>query len=181
MKVGTSKLESSRRLIRMALKKFPRVGVIWNGSPTATFLLHLMYTLGEGKGEIPVIFIDTGLDPPEVYSFADWLKKEWNLRFIRTTDRGLRRRYLATKSRLKKRELLELLQERALRKAVRKYRLKALIVATRWDEDESTHSEVYFSPQKRYTLIQPLLHFTIQEVELYLSRNNLPFPFSKTR
>ena len=170
------KIQSSLKILQAALKKFDKkIAVAWTGGKDSTVLLHMIREVNKGKVSIPVMFIDTGLHFEETLSFVKRLEKEWKLKVVRVTDKHTIREYRKTKSRLKKKELARMIKIRAIKKAVKLHKWKALIVGIRWDEHQARASEVYFSARKNHMRIHPILHFTEQDIWEYIRAHKLPY------
>ena len=73
------KLKYSHRIIQEALDGHKTPVLCWSGGKDSTALLHLVL---QYRPQIPVIFIDVGVDFPETYSFIDLLANSWNLNLI---------------------------------------------------------------------------------------------------
>lgn len=157
------------------MRKYPKIAVAWTGGKDSTVLLHMIQELNEGKVPIPVMFIDTGLHFGETLEFVERLGKKWELNLVRVTDRHTLREYRKTKSRLKKKELARMMKVRAIKKAVKRNRWKALIVGIRWDEHQARASEVYFSARRNHMRIHPILHFTERNIWDYIRELKLPY------
>ncbi|MCH7952202.1 phosphoadenosine phosphosulfate reductase family protein [Patescibacteria group bacterium] len=176
MKALHWKIRSSQKVIKSALERFqPKIAVAWTGGKDSTVLLHMIREVNKEKVSIPVMFIDTGLHFEETLSFVKRLEKEWKLKVVRVTDKHTTREYRKTKSRLKKKELARMIKIRAIKKAVKRNKWKALIVGIRWDEHQARASEVYFSARKNHMRIHPLLHFTEADIWDYIRERKLPY------
>lgn len=176
MSIGKWKIHTSHKVVRAALDKFhPKIAVAWTGGKDSTVLLHMIRSLNQGKVPIPVMFIDTGLHFEETLKFIERMEKEWGLNLVRVSDKHTLREYKNTKSKLKKKELARLMKIRAIKKAIRQNRWKALIVGIRWDEHEARSSEVYFSPRKNHMRIHPILHFTERDIWDYIRKYQVPY------
>lgn len=170
------KIRSSNRVIISAQKKFgDKLAIAWTGGKDSTVLLHLLRLLNKDKVNIPVIFIDTGLHFEETLKFVHFIEKEWRLNLIRVNDNASQRQYKNTKSRLKKKEIARKMKIRCIKKAIKKYKWKALIVGIRWDEHPARSSEVYFSARKNHIRIHPILHFTEKDIWDYIKHYGLPY------
>lgn len=170
------KIRSAERVLRPALDKYaPKIAVAWTGGKDSTIVLHMVRELQGGRIDIPVMFIDTGLHFNETISFVERMGKEWKLPLIRVGDKHTLKEYRKTKSKLKKRELARMMKVRAIKRAVKANKWKALIVGIRWDEHEARSSEAYFSARKNHMRIHPILHFTEQDVWEYIRAYKLPY------
>ena len=170
------KVRNSNKVLKSALDKFqPKIAVAWTGGKDSTVLLHMIRTMNEGAVKIPVMFIDTGLHFIETLRFVDKVEKQWKLNLVRVSDKHTLREYKKTKSRLKKKELARMMKVRAIKKAVKKNRWRALIVGIRWDEHQARASEVYFSARRNHMRIHPILHFTEQDIWDYIHKYKVPY------
>lgn len=172
--LGRHKMDLSVKIIGLGLRKFPnRIAAVWDGGAAATVLLHMIREHQGGQLAIPVLFLDTGLHPKEIYEGANQLSQRWQLALVRATEKGTLRRYRQTKSKLVKKQLLELIKERAVIKAVKKKRLKALFLARLWEDEPANASEVYITHERKYSLVQPLLHLTTEDIREYIRSHEL--------
>jgi phosphoadenosine phosphosulfate reductase len=168
-------MRSGEKILSSALVKFaPKIAIAWSGGKDSTAMLHMIRSLNQGKVPIPVFFIDTGLHFPETLEFVRKLEQEWDLNLVRVDDKSTLRQYNATKSKLKKKELASMMKLRSIKKAVRRFKWRALVVGIRWDEHEARASEAYFSVRKKHTRIHPLLHFSEQDIWEYLKVHGIP-------
>ena len=175
MQAISLKMRSGEKILSSALNKFaPKIAIAWSGGKDSTALLHIIRSLNNGKVPIPVLFIDSGLHFPETLEFVSRLEQEWHLNLIRIDDKATLRQFRASKSRLKKKELINLMIVRGIKKAVKKYKWRALVVGIRWDEHAARASEAYFSVRKKHTRIHPILHFSERDIWEYISSRGIP-------
>jgi len=165
----------SRKIIKEAIEKYgkDKIGVAWSGGKDSTTVLHL---IKQEFGEIPikVVFIDTSVKFPEIYTFRDKLAKEWNLDLIiAKNDEALKTIKIAEN----KQECCYLLKALPIRWTIENNNWKALITAVRWDEQEARKDEVYISPRENpsHIRIQPILHFPEIDIWSYIKRYNVPY------
>jgi len=175
MQAISLKLRSGEKILSSALNKFaPKIAIAWSGGKDSTTLLHMIRSLNIGKAPIPVLFIDSGLHFPETLEFVSRLEQEWHLNLIRIDEKATLRQYRATKSRLKKKELANLMIVRGIKKAVKRFKWRALVVGIRWDEHAARASEAYFSVRKKHTRIHPMLHFSELDIWEYIRTSGIP-------
>jgi len=70
------KLRYSIDLIEANLQKFTNPLICWSGGKDSTVVLHIIRKFYQ---EIPVIYIDTGVDFSEAVSFVYYLSEKWSL------------------------------------------------------------------------------------------------------
>ena len=169
------KIKQSLKIISLGLRKYQhRVAVAWAGGLDSMALLHLTRSVSKDVGHLPVLFLDSGFESKQTYDLLRTLKKEWQLSVIRVTDKATLRQYRKTRSKSKRKELLAKMKIRALKKAVREYRLRAIFVGVRWEEQEAYESEVYVSPRKKHVRVHPLLHFSRKDIANYMKEFHVP-------
>ena len=175
-KIDRLKIRQSLKIIDLAGRKYqPRIGVFWSGGADSMVLLHLVKRAQDDKISLPVLYIDTKSESATTNQFIEKIKREWQFPLLRVSDKPTRRQYRKAKSKSEKRQLIQMMKIRSIKRAIKKYRLKALMTGIRWQEDEAYESEVYFSPRKNHVRIHPLLHFTKEEIMSYLEENAVPY------
>jgi len=169
------KIKQSLKIITFGLKKYPRkIAIAWSGGLDSMVLLHLTRSVIGDKGYLPVLFIDSGYEPKETYELLQKLIKYWQLSVIRITDKFTLRQIRKMKSKTKRKGLMMKMKIRALKKAIKEYRLKAIFAGIRWEEQEAYQSEVYVSPRKNHIRFYPLLHFTRKDILSYIKQFDIP-------
>lgn len=141
-----SKLENqSIFIIREAYAQFRKVAMLWSIGKDSTTLLWLMRKAFYGKIPFPVMHIDTGRKFNEIYEFRDKYAKEWGLNLIvAKNDTALSDGMGPDKGKF---ECCTELKTNALKKAIDKYKFKALYLAIRRDEHGIRAKERIFSPR----------------------------------
>lgn len=175
MSLAKWKIISSRKVIAAAFNKYqPKLAIAWAGGKDSTVMLHMIRDLHGGTVPVPVMFIDTGFTMVETLAFVGKIERDWNLNLIRVSDRATLRKYKKEKNRMKKKKLFYLMKIRAIKRAVKQYRWKALLVGIRWDEHRAHDSEVYFSARKNHIRIHPLLQFSEDDIWNYTNMYEIP-------
>ncbi len=130
-------------IIREAYREYrDKLAVLWSIGKDSTTLLHLVRKAFFGKVPIPVIHIDTSFKFPEIYEFRDKYAKEWNLKLIvARNEKALSEGVSPEKGKL---ECCTKLKTEALKQAITKYGIKALLLGIRRDEHGIRAKERYF-------------------------------------
>lgn len=172
------KVEKSLQVIRKAAGQFNNkdIALAWTGGKDSTALLHLARLAFDGKLPFKVLFNDSTMEFEEIYQFIDKVSKLWNIKVltIKHSDKELRE-FHKTPDHQKKKELSRLMKITAINTALKKYKLKALMAAIRWDEHESRSKEKYFSPRADHMRIHPVLHFTEKDIWEYIKHFGVPY------
>jgi len=186
-------------IIREAYWKYrDNLAILWSMGKDSTTLVHLIRKAFFGKVSIPVIHIDTTFKFKEIYEFRDKYTKEWNLNLIiAKNDAALKESISPEKGRF---DCCNALKTEALKQAIEKYNLKALLVAIRRDEHAIRAKERYFSLRDRefrwdyqnqplelwaeyyqtesetgtHIRIHPLLHWREIDIWRYIKKERLP-------
>ncbi len=144
-----SSLESrSIYIIREAYWRYrDKLAMLWSMGKDSTAMLHLLRKSFFGHPPIPVLHIDTSYKFREIYSFRDYFAKKWQLNLIIAQNQeALNTGMSCQKGRL---ECCHALKTEALKLAIAKHGLKALLLAIRRDEHSIRAKERYFSPRDR--------------------------------
>lgn len=184
-------------IIREAYSRFRNVAMLWSMGKDSTTLLWLIRKAFFGKVPFPTIHIDTRYKFKEIYEFRDKYAKEWDLSLIITkNDEAINKGIGPEKGKF---QCCTELKTNALKKAITKYRFKALYLAIRRDEDGIRAKERIFSPrnedfewdyknqppelwdqyktkakEEEHLRIHPLLGWTELDVWQYIRRENIP-------
>ncbi|MFW9882254.1 MAG: sulfate adenylyltransferase subunit CysD [Candidatus Thorarchaeota archaeon] len=143
-----SKLESkSIYILREAYKRFKNPAILWSGGKDSTTLLWLCKKAFYEKIPFKVIHIDTGYKFKEIYEFIEKYSKEWNLNLITAKNKAAIKKGITPKK--NKFECCNARKTEALKQAVKKYKIDALIVGIRRDEHGIRDKERYFSPRDK--------------------------------
>ncbi len=195
-----NELESkSIYIIREAYWEYKdNLAILWSMGKDSTTLVHLARKAFLGKVSIPVIHIDTTFKFKQIYEFRDKYTKEWNLNLIVIkNDIALQEGILPERGRF---NCCNELKTEALKQAIKKYNLKALLVGIRRDEHAIRAKERYFSSRDKefkwdyqnqplelwteyhrtgaeagtHIRIHPLLHWQEIDIWRYIKREKLP-------
>lgn len=194
-----SKLENrSIFIIREAYFKFKNLALLWSCGKDSTALLWLCRKAFFGKIPFPVIHIDTSYDFPELYRFRDELAKKWNLNLIIGRNEEQIKKGMHPQKYPKLKCCTEL-KTNAFKQVIKKYKLKAILLAIRRDEHGIRAKERYFSPRDQnfkwdylnqpaeiwdqylsvcksgtHLRIHPILHMTELDVWNYIAMEKIP-------
>ena len=155
------KIENSKKVLKEAYEKYGKgMAISWTGGKDSTTLVHIARNIFGSKNKLPIIYLDTQLDFEEIYSFIDKVSKKWSLNLftIKTTKEQMEK-YNSLKIKADRSKLATYFKINLLKKAIKKYKITALVSAIRWDEQPERVAEKYFSPRKDHMRIHPLLHF----------------------
>jgi phosphoadenosine phosphosulfate reductase len=169
------KEKKSIEIINKAIEHYgiESIGVAWTGGKDSTTVLHL---IKQAFGYIPfkVINIDTTVDFPEIYEFINKIKNEWNidLRVFKNEDAS---KFIQISK--DHGECCYHLKTLPLNQAIVSLKIRALITALRWDEQEARSEEKYFSPREKpeHVRVQPILHFREVDIWQYIKKHNVPY------
>lgn len=132
-------------IIREAYSQFRNVAVLWSIGKDSTTLLWLTRKAFFGKIPFPIVHIDTTYKFREIYEFRDRYAKEWQLKLIVAKNEQAHNRGVGPDK--GKFECCTELKTNALKKAIEKYKFKALYLAIRRDEHGIRAKERVFSPR----------------------------------
>jgi phosphoadenosine phosphosulfate reductase len=149
-----------------------KVGLAWTGGKDSTTLLSLVRAFFQGKIPYRVINIDTSVKFPEIYHFRDNLARAWgfDLIILRHPDA---KKIISTAS--THAECCTLLKTNVLQDGLRKFGIKLLVTAIRWDEHSERSEELYFSDQGDHVRAHPILHFMEKDIWQYIRDNKIPY------
>lgn len=168
------KIKRSTEIILEAEKRFGRENTVvaFTGEKDSTTLLHLIKTTYDGEVPFKVFNIDTSVKFKEIYEIRDRIAKDWNLDMIILRNEDARRVIEQAKDSA---ECCYLLKTNVLNDGIKKYSIKALMSAIRWDEQEARADEKYFSERMDHIRVHPILHFMEKDIWEYIKKNNLPY------
>lgn len=174
------------------------LAILWSMGKDSTTLVHLLRKAFFGEVPISAIHIDTSFKFKQIYDFRDKYVKRWGLKLIiaRNTS-ALKEKISPQKGRF---NCCTALKTEALKQAIVKYNLKALLVAIRRDEHTIRAKERYFSLRDRefrwdyqnqplelwwqyyrtkgeadtHFRIHPLLHWREIDIWRYIRKEKLP-------
>ncbi len=130
-------------IIRETLNKFKNPALLWSIGKDSTTLLWLVKRAFFGEVPMPVLHIDTGYKFKEIYEFRDKYAKEWGLNLMVAKNE---------ETNATPKEKFKCCNERkteALKQAVKKYKIDALLLGIRRDEHGIRNKERYFSPRDK--------------------------------
>ena len=187
-------------LIREAYRKFKDdLAALVSWGKDSTTMLYLVRKAFFGEVPIKVLHIDTGYKFKEIYEFRDKLVREWNLNLIiAKNEEALRQGMNPEKGRF---NCCNALKTEALKQAIKKYNLKALLAAIRRDEHGIRAKERYvsfrdknfywdyknqppefwdffnifeFAEKGEHLRIHPMLHWREIDIWDYIRREKIP-------
>ncbi|MFA6358260.1 MAG: sulfate adenylyltransferase subunit CysD [Candidatus Omnitrophota bacterium] len=131
-------------IIREAYWRYRQgLALLWSIGKDSTTLLHLIRKAFFGKVPFPVIHLDTTFKFKEIYEFRDHFAKEYDLNLIiAKNDLALKKKMSAKMGSF---ECCHALKTKALQQVVKRYALKALLLAIRRDEHLIRAKERVFS------------------------------------
>lgn len=184
-------------IIREAYAQCKNMGMLWSIGKDSTTLLWLVRKAFYGKIPFPVLHIDTGYKFDEIYQFRDHYAKVWNLDLIvHRNENAIERGVSPTTGKF---ECCDELKTVALKDAIKKHDLKAVILGIRRDEHGIRAKERFFSArnenfewdymkqapefwdfynlqisQGQHTRVHPLLSWTELDIWKYIQKENIP-------
>jgi 3'-phosphoadenosine 5'-phosphosulfate sulfotransferase (PAPS reductase)/FAD synthetase len=177
-KLLRSKVVQAKQVIGEAEKRYPpgELAVVWNGDRDSTALLHLIHD-ALGKIPFPVIFVDSTIEPPEVYEAVDKLIQRWQLNLIKVSfaKKELAKFYRVQSSE-ERQALLHLMEESAVEEVVGGRGIKALLFARQVGSSDRQRQQEPFPFLGKEGRIRPAASFSDGDISDYLEANKLPFP-----
>ncbi|MEK7450015.1 MAG: sulfate adenylyltransferase subunit CysD [Planctomycetota bacterium] len=133
-------------IIREAYYQYrDRLAVLWSIGKDSTSMVHLIRKAFFGQVPIPVIHLDTSYKFKEIYQFREHYARQWGLKLlVARNEEALKQGMAPEKGRL---ECCTALKTETLKQVIKKYNLKALLLAIRRDEHAIRAKERYFSPR----------------------------------
>lgn len=133
-------------IIREAFWKYrDKLALLWSIGKDSTTLVHLVRKAFFGKVPFPVIHIDTTFKFKEIYKFRDKFAKKYSLNLIiAKNEAALKNKMSPEKGSF---ACCNALKTEALKQAIKRYHLKALLLAIRRDEHMIRAKERTFSPR----------------------------------
>lgn len=173
----SGKIKKAKELLLAAHEKFgDKMAIFWTGGKDSTVLLHIVRSVFGDDARFPILYLDTQLDFEEVYEFIEKMKKDWGLDLITVrTDEEMMKKYNALKTKPEKVVLASKYKIVLLKKAVKDYRLPAVVIGIRRDEHKERISEKDWSPREDHVRIHPILDWTEDEIWAYTREFKLPY------
>lgn len=168
------KIEKTKEIIKETLEKYERVGLGFSGGTDSLVLLHIALPI---KPDIPIVFVNTGLQFPETYKFIDKIKKDWNLQHFHEV-RAAENRFekMVERFGLKTPEFTEICcgyhKIVPLKKAIEFLKLDALMAGIRGIEHEERAQESIFSEREEplHVRVHPLLFWKQEDILEYVKK-----------
>ncbi|MBR0701972.1 sulfate adenylyltransferase subunit 2 [Bradyrhizobium diazoefficiens] len=184
-------------ILREALRKVQKLGLLWSMGKDSNVLIWLTRKAFFGRVPFPVIHIDTSYKLPEMIEFRDRMAREWGLELIV----GRNRAALAggmdhTRGRV---SCCTALKTDALKAVIAEAGFTGIVAGIRRDEEGTRAKERVFSPRGEraewnfrnqppelwdhfnadvppgvHLRIHPLLHWTELDVWRYTEREKIP-------
>ena len=132
-------------IIRKAYARFRNIALCWSVGKDSTSLLWIARKAFFGKIPFPVIHIDTGFKFKEIYQFRDEMVKRWGLNLIISENESAKKENVNPQ--IGKFECCNALKTEPLKRDIKKYNLKGLLLAIRRDEHGIRAKERCFSPR----------------------------------
>lgn len=166
-KILKAKVKKSEEVIRDALDRwYPKIGLVWDTGKDSTVNLFLTRRF---ERDLQVLFSDTTLHFEETYRFRDRLAKDWHLNLINISPDVSYEKVKGDRKRC-----CYHLKTLPLEKKIGELQLEALIVEKRWSTPAAKVKEDYFSKRKTYHHVNPLLHWTDNDVQKFTKIHEIP-------
>lgn len=148
---------------RVIMKTYSKdAGIFWTGGKDSTVMLYLIRQLYP-NGKNPVIFLDSGVEFSEVYSFIRLLVYRWRLNYHKF-NYDAPDAVSARKNKIK-----------AINDAIKTLSLKKVYIAIRRDEHIARRDESYISRRATHIRIHPILDFTEKDIWRYIKEHDIPY------
>lgn len=168
------KEQKTIKIIKETIQRYGKenVATTFTGGKDSTVLLHLIRRAFNGVIPIRVFNIDTSFKFKEIYDFRNQLWEMWKfyLIILRNEDE-----IKSMNKPVDREKCCYLLKTVPLNNAIKKYDIKALMTAIRWDEHEERQGEVYFSRRENHIRVHPILHFKETDIWEYIRKYNVPY------
>jgi phosphoadenylyl-sulfate reductase (thioredoxin) len=172
------KIEKSKEIIKEAFSKYKKVGIGFSGGSDSEVVLHLTLPF---MHNIPIIFVDTRYEFPEVLQFIEEIRISWNFENFSifrpekdmvaefTAKYGLRTPAFTV-------AFNDYHKIAPLMRAIEYHKLDAFIAGIRGVEHEERAKESIFSQRHNpeHTRVHPLLFWQKPDILEYMKRYNLP-------
>ncbi len=171
------KIKKSQEIIKEALGKYKKVGIGFSGGSDSEVVLHLTLPL---KHDIPIIFVDTRYEFPEVLQFIQQIRETWNFEnFNMVRAEKDRKDEFAKKYGFKTPEFTVQFNNyhkiEPMMGAIGYNKLDAFIAGIRGVEHEERAKESLFSQRynPNHVRIHPLLFWQKTDILAYLKKYKL--------
>ncbi len=184
-------------ILREAFNKIDNLAMLWSVGKDSMVMAWLARKAFFGHVPLPVIFMETSYDMPELVELRDRLTRDWNLNLlVARNDAALADGMNHTRGRV---TCCSALLKENLKQTVDQHQFGGLIVGVRRDEDPTRAKERYFSPRDKHMewnvedqppelwdqfntdlaggthlRVHPLLHWTEMNIWEYTERENIP-------
>ena len=170
-----NKENESLKIIGRAFSTFTSgLATTFTGGKDSLVVLHLVKRFCDGIVPIPVINIDTFIKFPEIYTFRDFIAREWKLDLRIASDREAASRISIAAD---KGECCKLLKIDVLIRVIKDNNLQASMTGVRKEEQETRATESHFSKKDNppHTRVNPVLNFTEDDIWEYIDIYALPY------
>ncbi len=170
--------KSPEEIIKSVIDADSNVFVTTNFSPYETVILHM---LTQVKPDIPVVWIDSGLNKPDTYVFAENAIKTLNLNVSVFTPKVTAVRLEATLGGIpsiedeRHDEFTQQFKLEPFERAMNSQQNKVWFTAVR-REQTAVRAEMNYIDQGPFglTKVSPLLDWTEAQMQAYIEKHNLP-------
>lgn len=168
-------ISMTKEILQQTVEKFKKPVILWAGGKDSTTCLAIARDHFGGKLPFPVLFIDTTYKFTETYEYMEKYAKEWNLDFIKVTNREALEKGINPWS-VSHFEYCNEMKTKPLKKAIAEFGFDSVITSIRWDEHGIRGKEQYFSVRTDppHTRVHPILHWSEAEIWEYLKSRNVP-------
>ncbi len=156
-----SKEKSAKDFIKNQAEKAQKTFVAWTGGKDSTLVLWLVReALGES---LPAVFLDSGVEFPEVYDFVEKWAREWDVEVYGE-------RYEAENARQARENKIK-----ALKKAQEKHGFDLLFVGIRRDEHPVRAKASKLERRGGIKRAHPILNWSEEEVWDFTKERGVPY------
>jgi phosphoadenosine phosphosulfate reductase len=164
------KIDESIEIIRDVLARAKNPFVIFTGDKDSLITLHLVRRAYSSP--VNVLFIDTSVHFHEIYLFIEKMRRLWGFNLVKEENEEALK---AIKIAEDKAECCLHLKSHVLKNSMKKYNIDYLFTGIRRDKEEARRNEDYILREEDYMRVNPIIHFSEEEVWEYIERNNLPY------